>query len=437
MMNMQASFPFTTGVTGTAADISGDSSVTEECDIEKLIAEIKAELGDEQEISIASMCDALKLFKTEMLTEGAEGADVDLSAFLNDHDLAVNIVLMYYSIYNTERKKVVVSLKTGATNPMKPKIRPLIRPKIQDRNPRIRLRAQMPAAVPDRPREFPENQAPVDTRSTDNSVVVDNFNRLLQERKYEGTVASIDPDPDPGSEFELESEPNPNKYMVSYQLMMDKLDELIEMSEFFKDYDRYSQMTYRLRKIQNECRKNLEQKYKTYNHVNAIQESAIKWHKQSQELHKSLEKFNEDTVCDQDIEQYSHELGTFYENGVKELIAGLPIERVTKELEFIRGLVTTYRNLITPLLQSVEIQCPICLESKSNDIYAMPCGHVVCKGCMDQLSGMGIVFGAHIQCPICRSGFSKDKAIKLFLSISESEPTVADPAGPAIVGVLR
>jgi hypothetical protein len=56
-----------------------------------------------------------------------------------------------------------------------------------------------------------------------------------------------------------------------------------------------------------------------------------------------------------------------------------------------------------------EMECPVCfLDTRGTKrSSALPCGHVTCKACVDELRDQ--------ECPICRKPFNPKKVLDLFL----------------------
>ncbi|KAH6882381.1 hypothetical protein BKA58DRAFT_18795 [Alternaria rosae] len=51
---------------------------------------------------------------------------------------------------------------------------------------------------------------------------------------------------------------------------------------------------------------------------------------------------------------------------------------------------------------SKPFQCPICFETMSNPAIIVPCGHVLCQPCLDQLRRIAWSDGKRMRCHFCR-----------------------------------
>jgi hypothetical protein len=303
---------------------------------------------------------------------------------------------MYYSIYRTERKQVSIEVFNEMETHVE--LRPLIKPNIRTDSDDVSVERDRQ----DPGRDLPPGLEPVSAR-TDNNGVVEAFYQMMENRAAPRTS---------------KKRSNVSTYLVNYKNIMDKLSELIEMFDFFREYDRYSQMTFRLRKIMEKCGEDLRNKLSSYNKIIDIRDAINSWHKQSQPILDGMKKINDVTVRDKINEEYTRDLDRFYTDGISELIGNLPLARVSRELELAKGVTSAINLLMEPLLKSQNcIQCPVCLDSKAVDMHVVPCGHIVCKECLDHLQQAT----SNLSCPNCRKQFQKSNAIKLFLSIGGIE----------------
>lgn len=396
-------------------------------EIAQLIDEIQSKLGSSKELTINDIYHNLVRFRDVLLQQKNTG-EIDLSQFLPAHDAAINMLLLYFSIYKKERKTVVIKLRneTGAKQ-VNSKYKPLIRPRIRqtedtsgpscsdtDSNPEWEDASMSDSDCP--PRELPSSLVPQSTRDSNNETL-DRFNQMLKERGVRRRFRR------------RKRAKKVSKYVVVYDVIRQKLNELIDVIDFFREFDQCSQMIFQLRKITTKCREDLQEKHKTYNHIIGIRDTINEWHKQAQQIRDTMSNFNDSTLRCKSNEEYITSLGNFYGKGIEDLINNLPIARVTRELELAKCFTETCGKLMTPLLQSAEVQCPVCLESKTDGIHALPCGHVVCKTCLDQLSPTyaAVTLQMGMSCPNCRTTFEKSKAIKLFLNPAESSDAPIAP----------
>lgn len=240
-------------------------------------------------------------------------------------------------------------------------------------------------------RLLPHGLRSVDTRNNNPDQIISNFNNEIAARF---NLPSIEP------------QNNKKEYCVRYDTFLEKLQSLIDMFEFFKNFNKYTEMVSKMKKIISQCSTVIKKKYAMYNHINKVNDNIDLWQKQAQSIKANFDELNQDTLESEGATQYLDDLRTVFIDGTKTLINKLPIQRVTRELELSYGFISVCRKLMEPLLQSANVQCPVCLEGNSGNIYALQCGHVICGNCVTHVN----------QCPVCRQSFNHQSAIKLYFS---------------------
>lgn len=424
MTDFASPYPFASNLidgAGGSAGITGGLGQTQERynpeDTSKLLDKVQKKLAVnnilEKDVTIEQLLSDLSSLKTDIHQDGSD-SEIDLVPFIDKHEYMINFVLMFYSIYPTQCEPISLTLKNDPSisdSKYGHNFKPLVKPTM----PEDSLSESEESENESNERPIPPALIAATTRD-DNTLTMDAFKQMLVQRGM-ATKSKTK-----ATRKKSRSKYN-GKYNVNYANFMAKISELIDLFEFFKDFEKHSTMVIRLQAIIELCRQDIITKHARYNNVLELKNALEGWNKQSEVVKKNLSALNSTTDRDPNVQNYITDLAGFFNEGNHNAIDNLPLSRVANELSIAQGMTNMCHKLMAPLMLAPKVACPVCLDNSTSNLYAAPCGHIICETCLDH---MATSFNKEVSCPSCRRTFTKSSlhseltsvpsAIKLYIS---------------------
>jgi hypothetical protein len=253
---------------------------------------------------------------------------------------------------------------------------------------------------------FPDFLTPVDTRSTDRRVHIQDFYKACQAR--ENAILN------PISSFE---KPLVASYMVNPTSILKSIDELCEMFTAFKDIEKISTLVQRLKNMTRMAAETTHKKHATLGKIKEIKENLTSWEAQADKLFKSMKGLNEATAGDDNTTENIKNVDAAFNANVTAIINQLPIARLHDELSLCNNILSLCTTLSKPFSAPAAatslVECPVCLIGHTHNLVAIKkCGHVLCSTCVVNLDA----------CPICRADIGGDTLKLYFREIDNPAP---------------
>jgi hypothetical protein len=249
---------------------------------------------------------------------------------------------------------------------------------------------------------FPDFLTPVDTRSIDRRVHIQDFYKACQAR--ENALSSFE-------------KPLVGSYMINPSSILKSIDELCEMFTAFKDIEKIYTMVQRLKNMTSKAAEYTKKTQETLEKIKVIKDNLTAWEEHADKIFKSMKGLNEATADDGNTTENIRSLDAAFNTQVTKIINQLPIARIHDELSLSNNILSLCTTLSKPFSAPAAatslVECPVCLIGHTNNIVAIKkCGHVLCGNCVVNLHA----------CPICRADIRGDTLKLYFREIDNTAP---------------